>query len=224
MPSRLPSPSKTRPIHAAPIRASRPTAPMRRGFPQKPRHRRARNRGCLDGDRAAHDAGHSRAYAADGGAGDGRRRDGRARHRLSRLHRAAPGPGLRASPRGGHFKENIIEAFARGTVKKPLPTFGNVKADVLAQGPGYTNAGFYSADTGYFNNARTTGPLTAAEPGPAVGMAYTFTAPMMPSRTTVSRAPTTVSTPSSPLPRAEQPTVHPWRMPIRISSRRRTRR
>jgi hypothetical protein len=35
-------------------------------------------------------------------------------------------------PRETGFKEKIIEHFANGTIKKPLTTFGNVKADVLA--------------------------------------------------------------------------------------------
>lgn len=35
-------------------------------------------------------------------------------------------------PRGQNFKEGIIDAFAAGTINKPLTTFGNVKADVLA--------------------------------------------------------------------------------------------
>jgi hypothetical protein len=35
-------------------------------------------------------------------------------------------------PRGDHFKEGIIDAFAQGTIHKPETTFGNVKADVLA--------------------------------------------------------------------------------------------
>lgn len=39
-------------------------------------------------------------------------------------------------PRGHGFKENTVDAFARrrsksGAIKKPLTTFGNVKADVL---------------------------------------------------------------------------------------------
>jgi hypothetical protein len=37
-----------------------------------------------------------------------------------------------AHPRGHHFKEAIIDAFAQGTIHKPDTTFGNVKADVLA--------------------------------------------------------------------------------------------
>jgi hypothetical protein len=37
-----------------------------------------------------------------------------------------------AHPRGAHFKEGIIDAFAHGTIHKPHTTFGNVKADVLA--------------------------------------------------------------------------------------------
>jgi hypothetical protein len=35
-------------------------------------------------------------------------------------------------PREQNFKENIIDHFAQGTIAKPLTTFGNVKADVLA--------------------------------------------------------------------------------------------
>lgn len=35
-------------------------------------------------------------------------------------------------PREANFKENIIDHFAEGIIKKPLTTFGNVKADVLA--------------------------------------------------------------------------------------------
>ena len=35
-------------------------------------------------------------------------------------------------PRETNFKENIIDHFANGIIRKPLTTFGNVKADVLA--------------------------------------------------------------------------------------------
>jgi HD superfamily phosphodiesterase len=35
-------------------------------------------------------------------------------------------------PRGNHFKEDIIQAFYDGIKHKPDTTFGNVKADVLA--------------------------------------------------------------------------------------------
>ncbi len=35
-------------------------------------------------------------------------------------------------PREANFKENIIDHFAQGIINKPLTTFGNVKADVLA--------------------------------------------------------------------------------------------
>lgn len=35
-------------------------------------------------------------------------------------------------PRETNFKENIIDHFANGIARKPLTTFGNVKADVLA--------------------------------------------------------------------------------------------
>jgi hypothetical protein len=37
-------------------------------------------------------------------------------------------------PRGGHFKERIIQAFFDGIKHKPTTTFGNVKADVLEHG------------------------------------------------------------------------------------------
>jgi hypothetical protein len=37
-----------------------------------------------------------------------------------------------AYPRTGHFKEDIIQAFYDGISHKPETTFGNVKADVLA--------------------------------------------------------------------------------------------
>jgi hypothetical protein len=38
-----------------------------------------------------------------------------------------------AYPRTGHFKEDIIQAFFDGIKHKPETTFGNVKADVLAE-------------------------------------------------------------------------------------------
>jgi HD superfamily phosphodiesterase len=39
---------------------------------------------------------------------------------------------VRAHPRPEHFKEDIIQAFYDGIKHKPQTTFGNVKADVLA--------------------------------------------------------------------------------------------
>jgi len=39
---------------------------------------------------------------------------------------------VRAFPRTEHFKEDIIQAFYNGIKHKPETTFGNVKADVLA--------------------------------------------------------------------------------------------
>ncbi|MCB8875961.1 HD domain-containing protein [Acidisoma silvae] len=39
---------------------------------------------------------------------------------------------VRAHPRTAHFKEDIIQAFYDGIKHKPDTTFGNVKADVLA--------------------------------------------------------------------------------------------
>ena len=39
---------------------------------------------------------------------------------------------MQAHPRTGHFKEDIVQAFYDGIRHKPTTTFGNVKADVLA--------------------------------------------------------------------------------------------
>ncbi|RAE38891.1 phosphohydrolase, partial [Burkholderia multivorans] len=39
---------------------------------------------------------------------------------------------VHAHPRTPHFKEDIIQAFYDGIKHKPHTTFGNVKADVLA--------------------------------------------------------------------------------------------
>src|SRR5262245_17398844 len=48
-------------------------------------------------------------------------------------------------PREANFKENIIDHFAQGIISKPLTTFGNVKADVLAlKDPGYQRMNFSS--------------------------------------------------------------------------------
>ncbi|PMS37121.1 HD domain-containing protein [Trinickia symbiotica] len=48
-----------------------------------------------------------------------------------------------AHPRVETFKNDIIDAFTRGTIKKPETTFGNVKADVLAlRDPTYKRLNF----------------------------------------------------------------------------------
>jgi HD superfamily phosphodiesterase len=39
---------------------------------------------------------------------------------------------VKAHPRTSHFKEDIIQAFYEGIKQKPDTTFGNIKADVLA--------------------------------------------------------------------------------------------
>ncbi len=50
---------------------------------------------------------------------------------------------VRAHPRGGHFKEDIIQTFYDGIKHKPGTTFGNVKADVLAdKDPDFTPGNF----------------------------------------------------------------------------------
>jgi hypothetical protein len=52
---------------------------------------------------------------------------------------------LDAHPRGNHFKEDIIQAFYDGIKRKPDTTFGNVKADVLAdKDPNFKRGNFCS--------------------------------------------------------------------------------
>ena len=50
---------------------------------------------------------------------------------------------VQAFPRTAHFKEDILQAFYDGIQHKPETTFGNVKADVLAdKDPGFRRANF----------------------------------------------------------------------------------
>jgi HD superfamily phosphodiesterase len=52
---------------------------------------------------------------------------------------------VHAHPRAAHFKEDIIQAFYDGIKHKPETTFGNVKADVLAdKDPHFTRGNFCS--------------------------------------------------------------------------------
>jgi hypothetical protein len=52
---------------------------------------------------------------------------------------------VHAHPRSAHFKEDIIQAFYDGIKHKPETTFGNVKADVLAdKDPLFTRGNFCS--------------------------------------------------------------------------------
>jgi hypothetical protein len=52
---------------------------------------------------------------------------------------------VRAHPRSVHFKEDIIQAFYDGIKHKPETTFGNVKADVLAdKDPSFMRGNFCS--------------------------------------------------------------------------------
>ncbi len=52
---------------------------------------------------------------------------------------------VQAHPRCAHFKEDIIQAFYDGIKHKPETTFGNVKADVLAdKDPHFTRGNFCS--------------------------------------------------------------------------------
>ena len=52
---------------------------------------------------------------------------------------------VKAFPRTAHFKEDILQAFYDGIKQKPETTFGNVKADVLADKiPGFHRGNFCS--------------------------------------------------------------------------------
>jgi hypothetical protein len=52
---------------------------------------------------------------------------------------------VKAFPRTAHFKEDILQAFYDGIKHKPETTFGNVKADVLAdKDPGFHRGNFCS--------------------------------------------------------------------------------
>jgi HD superfamily phosphodiesterase len=56
---------------------------------------------------------------------------------------------VHAHPRTGHFKEDIIQSFYDGIKHKPQTTFGNVKADVLAdKDPGFKRGNFCSVIRG----------------------------------------------------------------------------
>lgn len=56
---------------------------------------------------------------------------------------------VQAHPRSGRFKEDINQAFYDGIRRKPHTTFGNVKADVLAdKDPHFTPANFCSVIRG----------------------------------------------------------------------------
>ena len=56
---------------------------------------------------------------------------------------------VRAHPRTGQFKEDIIQAFYDGIKHKPDTTFGNVKADVLAdKDPAFKRGNFCSVIRG----------------------------------------------------------------------------
>jgi hypothetical protein len=56
---------------------------------------------------------------------------------------------VQAHPRGNHFKEDIIQAFYDGIKRKPDTTFGNVKADVLAdKDPAFKRGNFCSVIRG----------------------------------------------------------------------------
>jgi hypothetical protein len=52
---------------------------------------------------------------------------------------------VQAFPRGTNFKEDILQAFYDGIRHKPETTFGNVKADVLAdKDPDFCRGNFCS--------------------------------------------------------------------------------
>ena len=56
---------------------------------------------------------------------------------------------VQAHPRSSRFKEDIIQAFYDGIRPKPHTTFGNVKADVVAdKDPHFTRSNFCSVIRG----------------------------------------------------------------------------
>ena len=56
---------------------------------------------------------------------------------------------VQAHPRTAHFKEDIIQAFYDGIKHRPESTFGNVKADVLAdKNPAFKRINFCSVIRG----------------------------------------------------------------------------
>jgi hypothetical protein len=56
---------------------------------------------------------------------------------------------VHAHPRSGQFKEDVIQAFYDGIKRKPDTTFGNVKADVLAdKDPAFRRGNFCSVIRG----------------------------------------------------------------------------
>jgi hypothetical protein len=62
---------------------------------------------------------------------------------------AERGAVVQAHPRSDRFKEEIIQTFYDGIRHKPHTTFGNVKADVLAdKDPHFTAANFCSVIRG----------------------------------------------------------------------------
>jgi HD superfamily phosphodiesterase len=71
---------------------------------------------------------------------------GMAYHEFSAAEREAV---VQAHPRSEHFKDDIIQAFYDGIRHKPSTTFGNVKADVLAdKDPLFTPINFCSVIRG----------------------------------------------------------------------------
>jgi hypothetical protein len=74
---------------------------------------------------------------------------------------------VHAHPRDEHFKEDIIQAFYDGIKHKPDTTFGNVKADVLAdKDPTFRRGNFCSVIRGSaWPGARATRKPSAAVPG-----------------------------------------------------------
>ena len=75
---------------------------------------------------------------------------------------------VKAFPRTAHFKEDIIQAFYEGIKHKPETTFGNVKADVLADKDRISTAGI-SAER-FANCAGRFRPIVVEEPAPPRGV------------------------------------------------------
>ena len=118
-------------------------------FPESAGGRAERRRQGLAVDCVAHDTGHSATPASRGRSGDRGCGDGRARPDLRDYSAAEREAVVHAHPRSAHFKEDIIQAFYEGIKHKPETTFGNVKADVLAdKDPHFRRGNFCSVIRG----------------------------------------------------------------------------
>ena len=136
------------PSTAARTNASRSTAPtLARDFLRSHGIAEQRHRDGLDRDRAAHDARHPAAHASGHRAGHAPASKWTC---LALLIPSSPTRSAKPSCSASapaHFKEEIIQAFYDGIHHRPETTFGNVKADVLAdKDPAFQRMNFCQRD------------------------------------------------------------------------------